>query len=570
MVDGRRWNGWGEASIDEPLKPEALAFLAAAIGPGTPQLDAPLAGVLARIAAQPSRLPRHPRVDASPQARLRASFGQSAHDWLRLRFGVPGRVTDGVAFPESAGEVRELLDWARRHGVQVLPCGGATSVAGHLTPAGDKPILTLNLTRLMRLVSLDPVSQLATFEAGVAGPQLEAQLRAHGYTLGHFPQSFDYSTLGGWIVTRSSGQQSARYGRIEQLFAGGRVQTPEGELVIPTYPASAAGPDLREAVLGSEGRIGVVTEATVRVTRLPAREAFVGVFFPDWAAATAAVRALAQARLGLSMLRLSNPVETLTTLTMAGHPGAIGWLERGLKLRGIGDGKVLLMAGFTGGAAQVSAMRRQAAHLWRQYGGVSTGTLLGAKWAARRFAGVYLRNSLWDAGYAVDTMETACDWPRVDAMVAGMEAAGREALARHGEKTHCYTHLSHVYAQGSSVYSTFVYRIGPDYPAALARWRSLKQAVGDAIAAHGGTITHQHGVGKDHARWLPREKGPLGMAALHNLARPFDPHGVMAVGNLLGDGVAVDRDEPGDEHGDGGDALGASVKATLSDLGRAA
>jgi alkyldihydroxyacetonephosphate synthase len=537
MVAARRWNGWGDPALDEPLKPEALAFLADAIGPGTPRrdADAPLAALLERIAAQPSRLPRHPRVDTTPEARLRASFGQSAHDWLRLRFGVPGRVTDGVAFPEHADAVRELLAWAQAHHVQVLPCGGATSVAGHLTPAGGRPVLTLNLTRLMRLKSLDPVSQLATFEAGVAGPDLEAQLRAHGYTLGHFPQSFDYSTLGGWIVTRSSGQQSARYGRIEQLFAGGRVQTPAGELVIPTFPATAAGPDLREQVLGSEGRIGVLTEATVRVSRLPEREAFVGVFFPDWASATSAVRAMAQARLGLSMLRLSNPVETFTTLTMAGHAKAIGALETYLKWRGAGAGKCLLMAGFTGGRAQVAAMRAQAARTWRQYGGVSTGTVLGAKWAERRFSGVYLRNSLWDAGYAVDTMETACDWPRVDRMVAAMETAGRDALMSHGERTHCYTHLSHVYPQGSSVYSTFIYRIGPDHEAALARWQALKQAVGDAIVAQGGTITHQHGVGKDHARWLPAEKGPLGMAAIAAMARPFDPEGVMAQGNLLGD-----------------------------------
>jgi alkyldihydroxyacetonephosphate synthase len=221
---------------------------------------------------------------------------------------------------------------------------------------------------------------------------------------------------------------------------------------------------------------------------------------------------------------------------MAGHAKAVGWLERGLRWRGAGEGKCLLFAGFTGRSAQqVRALRATAAAVWRAYGGVSTGTFLGAKWAERRFAGVYLRNSLWDAGYAVDTMETACDWPRVDAMVQAMEEAGRAALARHGERTHCYTHLSHVYPQGSSVYSTFVYRIGPDYETALARWQSLKSAVGDAIVANGGTITHQHGVGKDHARWLPAEKGAAGMAAIDAMVRHFDPDGVMARGNLLGD-----------------------------------
>ena len=536
MTPSRRWNGWGDARVQETLKPEARAFLAQAVGDAQPVTDATLAAAIAQVEAQPSRLPAHPLVDTRAETRLRASFGQSMHDWLRLRFGVPGRVTDGVAFPGSSAEVRALLDWAREHGVQVLPAGGATSVAGHLTPVGAAPVLTLNMGRMMRLLDLDPVAQLARFEAGVAGPDLEAQLRAHGFTLGHFPQSFELSTLGGWVVTRSSGQQSARYGRIEQLFAGGTLQTPEREWTLPTFPASAAGPDLREWVLGSEGRLGVLTEASVRVTRAPAAERFVGVFFPDWASAAAAVRRIAQGRLGLSMQRLANAAETYTTLTMAGHASAIAWLERYLSLRGVGEGKCLLLAGFTGDSAgAVRAMRRAAAAIWRAHGGVSTGTALGGKWAQRRFANVYLRNALWDAGYAVDTMETACDWPRVDAMVAAMERAGRDALARHDERTHCYTHLSHVYAQGSSVYSTFVYRIGPDYQTALARWQSLKAAVGDAIVAHGGTITHQHGIGKDHVRWLPAEKGATGMAAIAAMVRQFDPHGVMARGNLLGD-----------------------------------
>ena len=536
MTAERRWNGWGDALVQEELKPEARAFLAQAIGDGQPVPDAAFAAVLAQVDAQAARLPPHPLVDTRAETRLRASFGQSMHDWLRLRFGVPGRVTDGVAFPQDSAEVRTLLAWAREHGVQVLPSGGATSVAGHLTPVGAAPVLTLNMGRMMRLLDLDPVAQLARFEAGVAGPDLEAQLRAHGFTLGHFPQSFELSTLGGWVVTRSSGQQSARYGRIEQLFAGGTLQTPEREWTLPTFPASAAGPDLREWVLGSEGRIGVLTEASVRVTRAPAAERFVGVFFPDWASGLAAVRRLAQAKLGLSMLRLANPAETFTTLRMAGHADAIAWLERYLALRGAGEGKCLLFAGFTGaGAGAVRAMQRAAAAIWREHGGVSTGTVLGKKWEARRFAGVYLRNALWDAGYAVDTMETACDWPRVDAMVQALEGAGRAALALHGERTHCYTHLSHVYAQGSSVYSTFVYRIGPDYDSALARWQSLKTAVGDAIVAQGGTITHQHGVGKDHARWLAAEKGATGMSAIAAMVREFDPHGVMARGNLLGD-----------------------------------
>lgn len=531
----RRWNGWGDTSIDVPLGASALAFLREAIGPGQSPRDATQEAMLTAIAAQPSRLPPHPLLDVTPAARLAASFGQSCADWLRLRFGVPGRVVDGVAAPATREDVRTLLDWAAAQGVAVLPCGGATSVVGHLTPVGDKPVLALSMARLTRLLALDADALLARFEAGVNGPDLEAQLRAHGCTLGHFPQSFEYSTLGGWIVTRSSGQQSARYGRIEQLFAGGHLETPQGALELPTFPASAAGPDLREWVLGSEGRFGVLTEAVMRVSRLPPVERFIGVFLPDWPRAQAAAQALAQARLGLSMLRLANPLETRTTLQLAGHARAIGYLERYLALRGVGADKCLLMVGLTGTAAQVRAMRRQAAAILRAHGGVSTGTLLGDKWRANRFRGVYLRNSLWAAGYVVDTMETACDWPRVAPLMAAMEAAGRDALAAFGERVHGYSHLSHIYGQGSSIYSTFVFRAGVDFAASHARWQALKQAVSAAIVAHGGTISHQHGVGKDHAPYLPAEKGAAGMAALAAACRQFDPAGVMAPGNLLGD-----------------------------------
>jgi alkyldihydroxyacetonephosphate synthase len=530
----RRWNGWGDDAVQEPLQHAALNFLRAHVGPGTPPADAALGAALAQVQAQPTRLPAHRLVSTAAEDRLRASFGHSLGDWLRLRFGRIGSVSDGVASPADSAEVRELLAWAAQVGAVIVPCGGATSVVGHLRPpAGGQPVLTLRTSGLRRLLQLDPVARLATFEAGVAGPDLEAQLRAHGWMLGHYPQSFEYATLGGWVVTRSSGQQSALYGRIEALFAGGTLETPTGTLRIPSFPASAAGPDLREWVLGSEGRLGVLTEATVRISRLPECERFVGVFLPGWAQGEAAARELAQARLGLSMLRLANATETLTTLRLAGHEGAIAALERYLAWRGCGPDKVLLLLGQTGARAQVRAMGGLAGATLRRHGGVSTGTRLGRAWEARRFKGVYLRNALWDAGYAVDTMETAVNWPRVPAMMQAMEQAGRDALAAQDERCHAYSHLSHVYAQGSSVYTTFVFRIGADFDTAWARWTALKAAVSAAVVRHGGTITHQHGVGKDHAPYLEAEKGERGLRALRALIEHFDPQGVMANGNLL-------------------------------------
>jgi len=262
-------------------------------------------------------------------------------------------------------------------------------------------------------------------------------------------------------------------------------------------------------------------------------ERFVGIFLPDLARGQAAAQALAQARIGLSMLRLADPTETQTTLRMAGHGGAIAMLERWLAWRGCGAGKVLLFLGCTGSRHEVRRQLAQAAAVLKRHDAVSTGGLLGERWRKSRFRGVYLRNALWERGIAVETVETAVDWPRVPATMRALEDAGRTALAAFGERCHAYTHLSHVYPQGSSVYTTFVFRAASDFDAAHARWRALKDAASAAIAANGGTISHQHGVGKDHAPWLAAEKGPLALQGFGALAGAFDPDGLMASGNLL-------------------------------------
>jgi alkyldihydroxyacetonephosphate synthase len=531
----RRWNGWGDDSIEVAVGEGALRFLEQKLGPGTGPADASFDAVCAQLA--PSRLPPHPLVDTAPDVRLVHALGQSLHDWLRLRYGRVEAAPDGVAFPESADEVSELIRYAVDAGAAVVPYGGGTSVCGHLDAARGRPTLSVDMRRLRALTSLDRESQLATFGAGVAGPDLEAQLRAQGYTLGHFPQSFEYSTLGGWVVTRSSGQQSLRYGRIEQLFAGGRMETPAGTLEIPTFPASAAGPDLRELVLGSEGRLGILTEATVRISPVAEFEAFHAVFLPDWERAELAVRAIVQARLGLSMLRLSNPMETATMLTLAVHGKASGkqvaLLETLLRLRGAGEGKCMLLVGASGARAQARAALAAALKIARRYKGVHAGRGLGERWKKNRFRNVYLRNAAWAHGYAIDTVETALDWPRVTPGMRAVEEAAGAAMALEGECVHAYTHLSHLYPQGASVYTTFIWRLAGNYDADLARWRRIKTAVSDAIVASGGTISHQHGVGTDHAPWLHVEKGELGMQALRALFRQFDPGGCMNPGKLV-------------------------------------
>ncbi|MFL1405056.1 FAD-binding oxidoreductase [Marinobacter sp. M1N3S26] len=536
----RRWNGWGDDSIQPQLPKNGLTFLQDRIGTAARLPEALLEDVIAKV--PPSRLPDHPLISKDPETRIRHARGQSLPDWLALRSGHIHTYPDGVARPGDTAQVRELLTFALDNGFHVIPYGGGTSVAGHINPmAGDTPVLTISLARMNRLLDLDTESQIATFGAGTPGPLVESQLRARGYTLGHFPQSFELSTLGGWIASRSSGQQSLRYGRIEQLFAGGTVETLCGTLEIPTLPASSAGPDIREMVLGSEGRLGIITEARVRVSPLPERESFHVMFFPSWHLAREAARRMIQARLSLSMLRLSNEKETETQLALSGHPFQISLLERYLGLRGAGSGKCMMTFGITGSRRQCRFALEEVRGFCKPFRCVYMGTGMGRKWAEKRFAMPYLRENLWQQGYAVDTLETATDWDNVDTLMTLVEDNLRQGLVEESQPVHVFSHLSHVYPQGSSIYTTYVFPVADNYGNTRARWRHLKDTTSALIVNNRGTISHQHGVGKDHAPWLPVEKGELGMAALRSLVHTFDPGGCLNPGTLLREDIDTDE-----------------------------
>ena len=522
----RRWNGWGEARRETPLPAAARAFLAQRLGEGDRGGDASLASACARVPA--SRLPARPGWDRDAESRLRHAHGQSFADWAALRHGAVGPFPDAVARPRDHAETRAVLAAAERAGAVVIPYGGGTSVVGHLQVVDDgRPVISLDMSRQVRLLDIDPQDRLARIAAGAPGPLVESQLRAHGFVLGHYPQSFEYSTLGGWIVTRSAGQQSRRYGRIEHCLHGARLACPGGELEVGGRVASSAGPDLRQLVLGSEGRLGVLTEACVHVTPTPEHERFHAVFFGDWAAGLAAARAISQAGVAVSMLRVSNADETDTQLRIAGHESAIAWLRRYLGWRRLGDRPVMMLFGVTGSRREAGRARADALALARAAGGVAVGTALGRAWAAGRFAGAYLRNGLWEAGYCVDTMETAVPWSRATATVSAMQQAAHEALHAHGERALAFSHLSHVYAAGCSLYMTVIWRRGPDYATDIERWRRLKRDVSRTIVARGGTISHQHGVGRDHAPYLDAETGASGRRLMRAALAELDPEGMM-------------------------------------------
>ena len=534
----RLWNGWGNenSELTMELNDGLRALLEALVGPGTSLNQATLKEVISNVPT--SRLEDHPLIETDPETRVRHARGQSLPDWLDMHSGNVDTFPDGVAFPESTEQVRELLAYARENNLVVIPYGGGTSVVGHINPVkSSRPILTIDMGKMNSLLSIDTESQLATFGAGTPGPVVEETLKEHGYTLGHFPQSWELSTLGGWVASRSSGQQSLHYGRIENMFAGGIIETMNGTMTIPTIPASSAGPDIREMILGSEGRIGIITEVTVRITPVPEEEKFQVIFFPSWQIGINAARELIQQRVALSMVRLSNPLETTSLLYMGAGSDSSGVvaLEKSLSEKGIGEGKVMMTFGVTGSARHCETAYQLAIDHCAALGGFVDQSGLGENWVHGRFRAPYLRDPLGAEGYIVDTMETAVDWSKVSEAAENIEEAIRTALDDEGERVHAYTHLSHVYGQGSSIYTTYLFRIGESYELGKNRWMKLKKAGADQIVAHGGTISHQHGVGSDHKNYLAEEKGEFGIAAIYSLCKQFDPYGQMNPGKLLPD-----------------------------------
>jgi alkyldihydroxyacetonephosphate synthase len=285
-------------------------------------------------------------------------------------------------------------------------------------------------------------------------------------------------------------------------------------------------------VLGSEGRLGVITQATVRVRRVPEAEAFFGVFFHSWEQGSDAVREIVQNELPVSMLRLSNPLETETTLILSGKSW-VGMADRGLRAIGYGDTRCLLIFGVTGSTRLFKCTRREVSALCRKFGGLFVGTVVGHTWEKSRFRSPYLRNTLWERGVAIDTLETALPWSQVREASRAIPKAIVDAMSKRNEQVLAFSHLSHVYRDGASVYTTYIFRRTVDPDELLARWESMKHDASLTIQRYGGTITHQHGVGADNAPYLPAEKGTLGMDALRAVCKSFDPYEMMNPGKLL-------------------------------------
>jgi alkyldihydroxyacetonephosphate synthase len=527
ITSRRRLGGWGFEGESYPPSEQLLSWLDEHIGPAqhpTPPEAAPppdlAAADLGDLAAD---------VSTDPVDRLTHARGQGLVDVLRLRGGLVPALPDGVCRPCDAEEVAAVLARCSERGIRVIPWGGGTSVTGGVNVlAGDAPVMTLDLERLAGLTALDQRSGLATFGPGSRGPAVEAALVEHDLTLGHFPQSWELATVGGWVATRSSGQESLGYGRIEDMVAGLELVGPDGRLRLPTLPASAAGPDLGRLVMGSEGRLGVITEATLRVRPRPEETVVAGALLPDFGRGLDAVREMVVYDVPLTMIRLSDAPET--QVAMAVGLAASRWaplVDRYLGFRGIGDDACLLLFGAAGDRDGVDDCLRCARQVVRSHRGVSLGRRPGRHWLRDRFRHPYLRESLLDLGYATDTLETAAPWSRAVDLRETMRTAIAGTLADDDERVSVLCHVSHPYRDGASLYFTFFLRCAPSVEETISRWAGIKRAANDALVSAGATLSHHHGVGQWHAPWLAGEIGDEGVDLIAAAMRRLDPRGIM-------------------------------------------
>lgn len=484
---------------------------------------------------------RPEQVSADEDQRLLHSYGKSYPDLFNVRRGLVRRAPDLILFPEGHAEVEELVRLAHAHGVAMIPFGGGTNISGCVNPVETgRMIVSLDMSRMNRLLSLDPYSNTAVIEAGALGPKLEKDLSARGYSLGHCPDSFEYSSLGGWIATRSAGMQSDSYGKIEDMVVSLKFVTPSGTLQTRTVPASSAGPDLNRLVLGSEGTLGVITEATMRVHPAPAFKDYRGILFPSFELGTSAIHDCIAADRLPSMVRLQDEFETELAFHMKTPPrGLKGFIQRQfkkvLKARGYSR-PAIMVVGFEGDRKLVERTRRDVLAIFRRRRGFNLGTDVGRTWAQDKFNLPYLRDAVMDRSVMVDVAETATTWSNLLNLHRRVTEGIRERFVAEGTPGFIGCHISHTYPTGCCLYFTYACRQLPGRE--LEQYYGYKKMITELLMKNGATLTHHHAVGTEHRPWLGEEVSETGLQALRALKASLDPKGILNPGKLI---PAADR-----------------------------
>ncbi len=524
-----KWDAWGDPEQAKPLSEGIRNLLTQALGVG----DVPLPELEPEhVKLRPSALSPADRdaladivgaknCGVDDAARLLRAGGKSTLDLLRRRDPGVQDAPDAVLLPGDEDEVADILRLCGQRSIAVIPFGGGTSVVGGLDPLRGqfKAVISLDLRRLNELHHLDEVSGEAELGAGVTGPDAERLLGERGFSLGHFPQSFQFATIGGFAATRSSGQDSAGYGRFNDMVRGLRAITPAGVLDLGRAPESAAGPDLRQLLIGSEGVFGVITRVRVKVHPAPAATRYEAWSFPDFATGADALRAVAQTGTGPTVLRLSDEAETGVNLATTENIG-----ENSI------TGGCLAITVFEGSEEHVESRHAETRALLKTKGGTSLGEAPARAWEHGRFNAPYLRDSLLSAGALCETLETATNWSNIPAVKSAVTEALTTALAETGTPALVLCHISHVYPTGASLYFTVVagQRGNP-----IEQWRKAKTAASDAMVRTGATITHHHAVGADHRPWMRDEVGDVGVKVLQAVKATLDPVGILNPGKLI-------------------------------------
>ena len=461
-----------------------------------------------------------------PYERILHSFGQSQPDSIRIFARDFAHAPDVVAYPRDEADVAALLEWAGEAGAALVPFGGGSSVVGGVTPDIDDGFagtVTLDMSRMSRVLEVDPVSRAARIQGGARGPVIEAGLKPHGMTLRHFPQSFQHSTLGGWVATRSGGHFATLYTHIDDLVESMALVTPAGRMESRRLPGSGAGPSPDRLVLGSEGALGIITEAWVRLQGRVAFKATAGFRFPGFLQAAGAVRAIAQAGLFPANVRIVDGVE--------------------LAVNGAGDGSfTLLVVSFESADHPVEPWMDRAVECARDHGGLPDvdwranpdAHLKGAvgAWRDAFIKMPYNRENLTPCGIISDTFESAITWDRFESFYHAVKDATQQAIRdTTGQEGAVSCRFSHAYPDGPAPY--FAFHCAGHPGSMLEQWRDIKRAVSDAVIDNGGTITHHHAIGRDHQPWYQKQRPGLFGDVLARAKAHLDPKGILNPGVIV-------------------------------------
>jgi len=551
-VKHMKWWGWGIDGVGfhHEDKPAFAPFVLKAVGlnlntaerasePAFADLKVPASTAAPAFIAGLAAIVGEDNVSTDDRLRVIHTYGKSLRDLVRIRNNWIERSPDVVVYPANESEVQGVVDAAVAANAVIIPFGGGSNIAGSLEPlpSETRPVVSLDLGRLREVVAIDTDSGLARIQAGSQGPDLEAQLNAQGWTIGHFPDSFTHSTVGGWVATRSSGMQSDKYGDIADIARGLRVVRPGGVLVLHPLPSTSSGPSLREMILGSEGKLGVITEVTVQVHRIPAKRDVYAYFFPNWKSGIAAMQEIAESDAAPSITRISDAKETGLSLATSKNRKGLDKFIAGKVLPGIMKSKgwtlediCLSFIGYEGSVSHAKLQKKLVDAIVKKHGGLGVGKGPGVLYDQKKFDTPYLRDFLLDMGAAGDVSETAAPWSKLVELHANAHAAAQKAYDSIGIQGWIMSHMSHSYRSGACLYFTFAFVFGDD---PISEYDTVKSAIQQAFVDNGGTISHHHGVGLEHSPWLSQDVSPEGVKVLAGLFSSADPMNNFNPGKVL-------------------------------------